>query len=133
MKTKTILASAAALLIGTAAFVPVQAIARETVVVVRTAPPPLRHESVPQARRGYVWAPGYWNWNGRRYVWTRGHWERERRGYVYNRPQWRQDGDRWRMEPGGWQRGERADGRSDRDRDGVPNRDDARPNNPNRH
>jgi hypothetical protein len=61
MKTKTILASAAALLIGTVAFVPVQAIARETVVVVRTAPPPLRKESVPQARRGYVWAPGYWN------------------------------------------------------------------------
>jgi hypothetical protein len=132
MKTKTILAAAAALLIGSAAFAPIQAFARDSVVVVRTAPPAPRHESVPQARRGYEWVPGYWNWNGRRHVWTRGHWERARRGYVYHQPEWRQDGDSWRMNRGGWQRGERADGRSDRDRDGVPNRYDARPNNPNR-
>jgi hypothetical protein len=132
MKTKTILAAVAALLIGSAAFAPVQAFARDSVVVVRTAPPAPRHESVPQARRGYEWVPGYWNWNGRRHVWTRGHWERARRGYVYHQPEWRQDGNSWRMNRGGWQRGERADGRSDRDRDGVPNRYDARPNNPNR-
>lgn len=132
MKTKTILATAAAVLIGAAAFAPVQAIARDKIVVVRTAPPPARHESVPHARRGYEWIPGYWNWTGRRHVWTRGHWERARRGYVYHRPEWVQDGERWHMNRGGWQRGERADGRSDRDHDGVPNRDDARPNNPNR-
>jgi hypothetical protein len=132
MRTKTILATAAALLIGSAAFAPIQAIARDNIVVVRTAPPAPRHESVPQARRGYEWVPGNWNWSGRRYVWTRGHWEKARRGYVYHQPAWVQDGDRWHMNRGGWQRGERADGRSDRDHDGVPNRDDARPNNPNR-
>jgi hypothetical protein len=132
MKTKTILAAATAMLIGAAAFAPVQAIARDNVVVVRTAPPPPRHESVPHARRGYEWVPGYWNWTGRRHVWTSGHWERARAGYVYHRPEWVQDGERWHMNRGGWQRGERADGCSDRDHDGVPNRDDARPNNPNR-
>ncbi len=130
---KTILATAAALLIGSAAFVPVQAVAQGNVVIVRTAPPPPRHESAPHARRGYVWVEGYWNWNGRRHVWTRGHWERARKGYAYHRPEWQQGDDGWRLNRGGWHRGERADGRSDRDRDGVPNRYDQRPNNPNRH
>lgn len=131
MKT-TVLGTAVALLISTAAFAPVQAFARDSVVIVRNAPPPPRHESVPHARRGYEWAPGYWNWNGHRHVWVRGHWERARHGYVYHRPEWQQGDDGWRMNRGGWQRGERADGRSDRDHDGVPNRYDARPNNPNR-
>lgn len=130
MKT-TILGTAAALLIGSAALAPTQVFARD-VVVVRTAPPAPRNEAVPHARRGFEWVPGYWNWNGHRYIWMRGHWERVRHGYVYHRPEWRQDGDRWQMERGGWRRGERADGMSDRDRDGVPNRYDARPNNPNR-
>jgi hypothetical protein len=132
MKT-TILGTAVALLISTAAFAPAQAFAKDTVVVVRTAPPPPRHESVPHARRGYEWVPGYWNWTGHRHVWVRGHWERARHGYVYHRPEWTQDNGNWRMNRGGWQRGERADGRTDRDHDGVPNRDDARPNNPNRY
>lgn len=130
MKT-TIPGTAAALLIGCAAFAPVQAFARDSVIVVRAAPPPPRHESVPHARHGRQWVPGYWNWTGRRYVWTAGHFERVRRGYVCHRPEWRQGDDGWRMNRGGRQRGERADGR-DRDHDGVPNRDDARPNNPNR-
>ncbi|MES2758079.1 MAG: YXWGXW repeat-containing protein [Pseudomonadota bacterium] len=130
----TILGTAVALLIGSAAFAPAQAqaYARDSVIVVRTAPPAPRHERVPQARRGHAWVPGYWNWTGRRHVWTAGHWERVRKGYVYQQPQWQQGDGGWRLQRGGWQRGERADGRSDRDRDGVPNRYDARPNNPNR-
>jgi hypothetical protein len=131
MKT-TILGTAVALLIGTAAFAPTQVFARDSVIVVHTAPPAPRHEAVPHARRGYEWVPGYWNWSGRRYVWSAGHLERVRAGYVYHRPEWQQGNDGWRMNRGGWQRGERADGRSDRDHDGVPNRDDARPNNPTR-
>ncbi len=129
----TILGTAAALLIGSAAFAPAQAAQRDSVIVVRTAPPPPRNEAVPHARRGYEWVAGYWNWTGRRHVWTAGHWERVRKGYVYQQPRWEQrDDGGWRMQRGGWQRGERADGRSDRDGDGVPNRYDARPNNPNR-
>jgi hypothetical protein len=100
--------------------------AQHSVVVIRTAPPPPRPEAVPAARRGYVWAPGNWNWNGHRYTWSRGHWERERNGYAWRQSEWRQDArGGWVMERGGWRRG-------DRDGDGVPNRVDRRPNNPNR-
>lgn len=123
---KRILCAAAVALISTSAVLPVQAFARDQVVVVRTAPPPPRHEVVPHARHGYAWAPGYWNWNGHRYTWVKGHWERERRGYAWARPEWREDGrGGWVLDRGGWRRG-------DRDGDGVPNRYDNRPNNPHR-
>jgi WXXGXW repeat (2 copies) len=89
-------------------------------VFVTVAPPPLRNEVVPAARPGFVWAPGYWNWNGRRHVWVGGSWVRERPGYVYHRREWVQNDGRWVMRGGGW----------DRDGDGVPNRYDHRPNNP---
>jgi hypothetical protein len=138
---KRILVTLAAAVISTAAFAPVAQAqhSRTEVIVVQKAPPPLRREAVPAARRGYEWIPGYWNWTGRRYVWTKGHYERVRRGYVYARPEWRQGDNGWTMERGGWRRGDRdGDGvpnRMDRDRDndGVRNRDDARPNNPNRY
>jgi len=134
---KSILAATAAVLISTAAFAPVQAQAqgRTEVVVVRQAPPPLRHEAIPAARRGYEWVPGYWSWNGRRYTWERGHYERVRSGYVYQQPVWRQDRDGWYLDRGGWvrDRGDHRMARRDRDGDGVPNRADARPNNPNRY
>jgi hypothetical protein len=126
----TILGTALALLIGSAAIAPMQAFARDTVVIVRQAPPAPRHEVAPRARHGHVWVPGYWSWTGNRYVWSRGHWERTRSGYVYHRPEWQQGDDGWRMNRGGWRRGDRD---RDRDHDGVPNRDDARPNNPNRY
>ena len=92
---------------------------------VRIAPPPPREEAIPRARRGHVWVPGHWKWENRRHVWVRGHWERERRGYRYNEPKWVERDGRWYMERGGWRRG-------DRDGDGVPNRLDRRPDNPNR-
>jgi hypothetical protein len=64
-------------------------------------------------------------------VWVKGHWERVRPGYVFRKPEWRQDERGWHMERGGWDHGELAAGR-DRDHDGVPNRFDSRPDNPNR-
>jgi hypothetical protein len=109
------------------------------VIVVRTAPPPPRHEVMPEARRGYTWIPGHWDWNGRRNVWVKGSWTRDRVGYHYRTPVWEQRDGRWVIDRGGWQRGDRDhDGipnRVDRDRDGdgVPNRRDDRPDNPNRH
>jgi hypothetical protein len=99
-------------------------------IVIGNAPPPPRYEVMPRARRGYEWAPGYWNWNGRRHVWTDGHWERTRPGEYYQPAQWEQGNDGWRLHRGGWQRGERDDHRNanrgygDRDRDGIPNRID---------
>jgi len=124
---KRILVTVAAALISTAAFAPVAQAQhnRTEVIVVQKAPPALRREAVPAARRGYEWIPGYWNWTGRKYVWTRGHYEKVRRGYVYARPEWRQGDNGWTLQRGGWRAG-------DRDGDGVRNRDDARPNNPNR-
>lgn len=70
----------------------------------RMAPPPMRAEHVPHARRGHVWAPGYWRWNGHRYVWIAGHWERERRGYRWDPPHWEQRPDGWYFRGGRWVR-----------------------------
>jgi hypothetical protein len=89
------------------------------------APPPPRQEAVPNARRGYVWVPGYWNARGNRHVWQAGHWERSRAGYSYAQPNWIQRDNRWQFERGRWNRG-------DRDGDGVRNNRDRAPNNPNR-
>jgi hypothetical protein len=98
-------------------------------VIVREAPPPPRAERMPAPRHGYVWAPGHWEWQPGKHVWQRGHWERERRGYVYREPVWEERDGRWVMSRGGWER--HRPGR-DRDGDGVPNRVDDRPDNPNR-
>ena len=69
-------------------------------VYVNTAPPPPRHERVPAARRGYVWAPGYWNWQGKRHVWVKGHWVKERRGYSYRPNEWVERDGRWQLQRG---------------------------------
>ncbi|MGJ9417673.1 YXWGXW repeat-containing protein [Massilia sp. CMS3.1] len=144
---KRILFTVAAAIISTAAFAPVAQAqhTRTEVIVVQKAPPALRREAVPAARRGHVWVPGYWNWTGRRYTWVGGRYERVRAGYVYARPEWRRDRGGWVMERGGWQRGPNGDRdrdgipnyadrpNRDRDGDGVRNRNDARPDNPNRY
>ena len=93
------------------------------VIVVQTAPPPPRAERMPEARRGYVWVPGYWDWRGNRHVWVKGSWMRERRGYTYQQPKWEERDGHWQMQRGNWKRG-------DRDGDGVPNRVDRQPDNP---
>jgi len=36
------------------------------------APPAPLVEAVPAPRPGYVWAPGYWTWQGDRYNWIAG-------------------------------------------------------------
>ncbi|WP_229506955.1 YXWGXW repeat-containing protein [Pseudoduganella rivuli] len=100
---KPTLYACALLAISSAAFAPAQALAQVDVnLVIGNAPPPPRFESIPQPRRGYVWVPGYWNWNGHRHVWTSGHWEPERLGYQYRPSTWVREADGWRMEPGTW-------------------------------
>ena len=101
------------------------AVAAVREIIVERAPPPLREERVPGARRGYVWAPGYWDWRGNRHVWVRGSWARERRGYAYRPHEWVERDGRWSLQRGGWDR-------RDSDGDGVPNSRDRAPNNPNR-
>ncbi len=112
--------------------------AAAAVIIVREAPPPPRAERVPKAKRGYVWAPGHWEWKRQRHVWVRGTWIKERNGYAYQPASWEERDGRWQMTRGEWRRGDRdGDGvrnrdDNDRDGDGVRNRNDDRPNNPNR-
>ncbi|MBY0411692.1 MAG: hypothetical protein K2Q97_16590 [Burkholderiaceae bacterium] len=92
-------------------------------VVQYGVPPPPRHEAIPRQQRGKVWVAGHWVGNGKRHVWQKGHWVKARNGYHYRESRWEERDGRWNMRPGGW----------DRDGDGVPNRHDQRPNNPNRY
>jgi hypothetical protein len=141
----------AAMLAGSLGATALPSMAAPDIIIVRKAPPAPRHEVMPQARRGYEWAPGYWNWNGRRYAWVKGQYVKTRTGYHWAAPAWQERDGRWQFTRGTWQRGDRDhDGvpnRSDRDRDndgvpnrvdrdrdndGVPNRRDDRPDNPRR-
>lgn len=92
---------------------------------INVAPPPPRTVVVPAPRMGYRWVPGYWNLRANRHVWTNGVWLRERPGYVYTEPVWTENNGRWHLKRGAWARG-------DKDGDGVPNRLDKHPANPNR-
>jgi hypothetical protein len=118
----------ASLIASSFASVPLASYAQHRTIIVREAPPPPRQEVVPAARRGHVWAPGHWEWRGNRHVWVSGHWIRERRGHHWVADRWVERDGRWAMERGRWARGPNGD----RDRDGVPNRLDPAPNNPNR-
>jgi hypothetical protein len=68
------------------------------------APPPVRVETVPPARAGFVWAPGYWDYRGREHVWVAGRWVHERHGYHWVPDRWEQRGPHWHHEPGHWER-----------------------------
>lgn len=65
------------------------------VVIVETAPPPLRTEIVPAPREGYVWAPGYWNWDGTAYGWVDGRFIETRPGVVYVAPRYEPSNGRY--------------------------------------
>ncbi len=100
---KRILYAAAIIAISASAFAPLQASAQINVnIIVPTAPPPIIVEAAPPPRVGYIWAPGFWNWNGSRHVWSEGRWEQVREGHRYERPEWHRDGDKWRFQEGGW-------------------------------
>ena len=100
---KPILYVAAVIAVSAAAFAPLQASAGINVnIIVPVAPPALIVEAVPPPRGGYIWAPGYWSWNGNRHVWSEGRWEQARQGHQYQRPEWRRDGDKWHFQEGGW-------------------------------
>lgn len=119
LNRKLLLATLATLSIG-AAF---PAAARTTVDFYVNVPPPAPVvEVVPAPRAGWIWVPGVWEWRGHRHVWLPGHWAHARHGYRYAPSRWVAHGDRWAYDRGGWRR--------DSDRDGVPDRYDARPYNP---
>lgn len=75
---------------------------RESVEVIAPQAPPVWVVERVQPRPGYVWARGYWRWDGRRYVAVRGHWENARAGYHYAHPHWVQRRDGWHWQAGVW-------------------------------
>jgi hypothetical protein len=74
----------------------------QAAVIVGVAPPAARVEVVPAPRVNYVWAPGYWRWNGHRYFWVPGYWVPARHGYRWVPSHWAAYGPRWRYVPGYW-------------------------------
>jgi hypothetical protein len=53
------------------------------------APPALREERW-EARHGFVYIRGHYDWANGQYGWTPGHYERERVGHVWREPRWEQ-------------------------------------------
>jgi hypothetical protein len=104
---KRTLTIAAMITLGAAAWTPLPSMAQPGYavnLVINSAPPPPRFESVPAPRRGYVWAPGYWNWDGGRHIWLSGHWEPERTGYRYRAHEWVRENGGYRLRDSGWYR-----------------------------
>ena len=123
-------ALAAALLVSALGAIPFAASA-DKVIVVDRAPPAAREEVVPAPRHGYVWAPGYWDYRHGHHVWVKGHWEKERHGMYWHPNRWEERDGKYVFQRGGWHN-ERYAANGDRDHDGVRNKDDRAPNNPNR-
>jgi len=121
MKRTLTLATLVAL--GAAAYAPLPSMAQVSYsVVISSAPPAPVYERVPAPRRGYVWAPGHWEWRGHRHHWVPGYWIAERPGYVYSAPAWHRRDRGWYMEPAQWRPRHVAYAGRDRDRDGIPDR-----------
>ena len=51
---------------------------------------------------GYVWAPGYYAWNGYQYIWVTGRWIEPRPGFVWVPDRWEHRGPYWHRVDGHW-------------------------------
>ncbi|BDB24827.1 YXWGXW repeat-containing protein [Cupriavidus sp. P-10] len=76
-------------------------------IAIGVPPPAPMYEAIPAPRPGYVWMPGYWDWDDHhhKHAWKKGRWDRERPGYVYESPRWVQSRDGWVLVPGRWDEG----------------------------
>ncbi|HBD33957.1 MAG TPA: hypothetical protein DC084_10210 [Cupriavidus sp.] len=111
-------AFAGAVLLGSAAALAPAAMAQVSINIGIGVPPPAPvYEVVPPPRVGYVWSPGYWDWDdhGHKHAWKKGHWVSERPGYVYEQPRWVRASNGWVLQPERWNRGP---GRGDDDDQG---------------
>jgi WXXGXW repeat (2 copies) len=68
-------------------------------------PPPPPNIIVPAPRVGFVWAPGYWQWNGQRHVWVEGRWLRAHPGHHWVPEHWVEHHGHYRFVRGHWARG----------------------------
>lgn len=69
---------------------------------INLAPPAPQYEVVPVMQPGYVWAPGYWGWNGDRHVWVRGRPIVQREGYRWEPDRWDQRDKGYYRTAGHW-------------------------------
>ena len=74
-------------------------------VVIHVAPPAPYFEPLPPPRRGYVWAPGYWQWEGERHVWVPGRHMERRSGHYWVADSWHERDGRHHFTPGRWEEG----------------------------
>jgi hypothetical protein len=76
------------------------------VVIERTQPPPAPIARVevpgPPPAAGYVWVPGYWDWNGHDYVWISGRYQASRPDSVWVAGHWQGSDSGWQWVPGYW-------------------------------
>ena len=76
----------------------------ETFVTLNVGPPAPVYEVVPPPRHGYVWAPGYWDYQHHKHYWRKGHWEHERHGHHWVDGRWAENNGRWELKRGHWER-----------------------------
>ena len=78
-------------------------------VIILVAPPAPYVEVVPGPRPGYVWAPGYWQWEGQRHVWVHGRHVAARPGHYWVADGWQARDGRHQFTPGRWEPGHQGD------------------------
>lgn len=66
------------------------------------APPPPRVEQ-PEARAGFVFLRGRWDWRGGKWEWIPGHWERPHAGKRWREGRWEQRDGAWALIEGDWE------------------------------
>jgi hypothetical protein len=73
-------------------------------IIVRVNPPRAHRENRGRApQRGYVYQPGYQNWDGNRHNWVGGHWEAPPRpGARWEAHRWNRRGNGWVLVEGHW-------------------------------
>jgi hypothetical protein len=76
---------------------------------VEIAPPVAIYEAPPPPRVGFIWAPGYWNWDAphHKHVWKKGQYIRAHPGERWVSPEWVAHEGRYRFNEGYWERDHR--------------------------
>jgi hypothetical protein len=69
------------------------------------APPPMREEKW-EARHGFIYIRGRWDWRGNKWEWIPGHYERERHGKHWREAKWENRNGSWVLVDGDWDEGE---------------------------
>ena len=73
------------------------------VLITRTSPPEgVQPEPALKPRKGHVWSPGFWMWNGAGHRWVEGEWIKERSGHAWRPARWHYEGERWLFSVGHW-------------------------------